>query len=178
MSTMTCSIEEPRAKAWIAKSNPQLKTIRYKYWFENYKASTFRCVICKKDNPVILEFHHLDPKKKKYNISTMINNCMRLSDIQAELKKCVVLCSNCHAEVERNTISQDEMLRKAKREYKKHYRPGENIFEDFPEFMLPTDNLRITIVSKYSDEYLRNYRVRLNLRETEEDTNPRLFQLP
>jgi hypothetical protein len=39
------------------------------------------------DNPVVLEFHHLDPKKKKYSISTMINHCMRLRDIQVELIK-------------------------------------------------------------------------------------------
>ena len=72
------------------------------------------------DNPVVLEFHHLDPKKKKYNISTMNSQCMRLEDIQAELKKCIVACSNCH-----KSKSYEEVLKKAEEEYSDSYRLGE-----------------------------------------------------
>jgi len=40
-----------------------------------------------------LDFHHLDPNTKEFNL-----NCGRRSwsDIEQELKKCVLLCANCH----------------------------------------------------------------------------------
>jgi hypothetical protein len=59
-----------------------------------------RCQICLYNKCVAaLEFHHLDRKNKKFNIShiktTKLNNLLL-----EELDKCVLLCSNCHREVE------------------------------------------------------------------------------
>ena len=43
-------------------------------------------------------FHHLDPKKKDFGIS--MNGITRSWDkTLVELKKCILLCANCHAEV-------------------------------------------------------------------------------
>jgi len=42
-----------------------------------------------------LEFHHLDPSQKDFNIRKSIR---RWDVIVAEAKKCVCLCSNCHEE--------------------------------------------------------------------------------
>jgi transposase len=44
-----------------------------------------------------LEFHHLDPKAKQFQITSHTRSLVRL---RAEASKCVLLCSNCHAEVE------------------------------------------------------------------------------
>ncbi|TMK57815.1 MAG: hypothetical protein E6G51_04655 [Actinobacteria bacterium] len=44
-----------------------------------------------------LEFHHLDPKAKQFQITSHTRSLARL---RAEASKCVLLCSNCHAEVE------------------------------------------------------------------------------
>lgn len=44
-----------------------------------------------------LEFHHLDPKAKRFQITSHTRSLARL---RAEASKCVLLCSNCHAEVE------------------------------------------------------------------------------
>jgi transposase len=44
-----------------------------------------------------LEFHHLDPKSKQFQITSHTRSLARL---RAEASKCVLLCSNCHAEVE------------------------------------------------------------------------------
>lgn len=44
-----------------------------------------------------LEFHHLDPSIKEFGISTNINR--NLDELKAEVDKCILLCSNCHAEV-------------------------------------------------------------------------------
>ena len=43
-----------------------------------------------------LEFHHLDPNKKDFGISTHINRDIK--ELKQEVSKCILLCSNCHAE--------------------------------------------------------------------------------
>lgn len=46
-----------------------------------------------------LEFHHLEKSKKSFNIS-MANGSKSLRLLVAEAKKCVLVCANCHAEIE------------------------------------------------------------------------------
>jgi hypothetical protein len=46
-----------------------------------------------------LEFHHLDPLEKRVGISAN-GLTLSLQALRAEVAKCVLLCSNCHAEVE------------------------------------------------------------------------------
>jgi Helix-turn-helix domain len=46
-----------------------------------------------------LEFHHLDPSTKSFPLSA--HGCTRsIEALRAEAAKCVLLCANCHAEVE------------------------------------------------------------------------------
>jgi hypothetical protein len=57
-----------------------------------------KCVKCGYSrNYAALEFHHLDPSKKEINIS---GNGIKGSwkRLMEELKKCVLICSNCHRE--------------------------------------------------------------------------------
>lgn len=58
------------------------------------------CAICGYDRyPGALHFHHLDPAKKAFAIS--LGGVTRGIDAaREEMKKCILLCSNCHAEVE------------------------------------------------------------------------------
>lgn len=44
-----------------------------------------------------LEFHHLDPSKKEFTLSGMTRSWKR---IKKELDKCILVCSNCHKEIE------------------------------------------------------------------------------
>lgn len=53
------------------------------------------CVHCGQTNVQVLEFDHLDPKTKKYVIGGMMSN-QSLSVIKKEIKKCQILCRNCH----------------------------------------------------------------------------------
>lgn len=46
-----------------------------------------------------LHFHHLDPDKKSFGISEK-GSTHSWDKMVEESKKCVLLCSNCHAEVE------------------------------------------------------------------------------
>lgn len=51
---------------------------------------------------VNLVFHHVDPSKKAFAIST--SSGKSLAAYRAEAKKCVLLCANCHGEVETGQI--------------------------------------------------------------------------
>ena len=52
------------------------------------------CVDCGERNPIVLDFDHL--KDKKYNISRMIHDGHSWASIKKEIKKCEVVCANCH----------------------------------------------------------------------------------
>jgi transposase len=59
-----------------------------------------RCALCGFDqHPAALQFHHLDPSTKSFQIGE--GGLTRgIEKARAEAAKCVLLCSNCHAEVE------------------------------------------------------------------------------
>jgi|ERR1035441_9050 hypothetical protein len=61
-----------------------------------------KCKLCGYDNTACLRafhFHHIDPMTKKFQISRS-NNYRSLKEARVEAAKCILLCSNCHAEVE------------------------------------------------------------------------------
>ena len=45
-----------------------------------------------------LDFHHLDPKEKEYQIGDFFRSRRNKSIVINELNKCVLLCANCHRE--------------------------------------------------------------------------------
>lgn len=58
-----------------------------------------KCIICQYNKYIgALEFHHLNPNKKDFNIA---NQRLTKFDnrIKKELDKCVLVCSNCHREI-------------------------------------------------------------------------------
>lgn len=58
------------------------------------------CVACGYSRCVAaLEFHHLEPAEKKFSLSHR-GVTRSMARARAEAGKCVLLCSNCHAEVE------------------------------------------------------------------------------
>lgn len=59
-----------------------------------------KCALCGYSRCVrALEFHHLDPDTKQYELG--FRGCTRsLASLREEASKCALLCSNCHAEVE------------------------------------------------------------------------------
>lgn len=64
-------------------------------WFIEYRKD-LKCVKCGENHPACLEFHHNDPNKKEYNVSKIVNSTYSIKTILKEIKKCTVLCSNCH----------------------------------------------------------------------------------
>jgi hypothetical protein len=61
------------------------------------------CLICGYDRDMrALEFHHLDPSSKEFSVTSK-GVTLGIAMLRAEAQKCVLLCSNCHAEVESGT---------------------------------------------------------------------------
>ena len=69
-----------------------------------------KCVICSYDKcQRALQFHHLDPKTKKFTISDAFSRkAYSTEEIEAEVKKCILVCANCHAEIHSGIIKPDE----------------------------------------------------------------------
>lgn len=64
------------------------------------------CGRCKNQfPPELYDFHHLDPSTKKFNLGAVRASARSWSSIVEELKKCVMLCANCHRGVETGLYS-------------------------------------------------------------------------
>lgn len=46
-----------------------------------------------------LDFHHMNPSEKSMEIGTMIFRGFSIERIEKEMKKCRVVCKNCHIEI-------------------------------------------------------------------------------
>ncbi len=59
-----------------------------------------RCIVCGyKKYAGALDFHHTNPKNKSFALSVKGLSYSRESILQ-EAKKCVLVCKNCHTEIE------------------------------------------------------------------------------
>ena len=67
-------------------------------WMIKYKKS-ISCVKCGENHPACLQFHHRDPSTKRFTISAGVRACICIDDLIEEIKKCDVLCGNCHAKL-------------------------------------------------------------------------------
>lgn len=66
--------------------------------------STTGCATCREKDHRCLDFHHIDPKTKIRAVSGMAR--YTISFALEEAAKCIVLCANCHWEVEYEKISK------------------------------------------------------------------------
>lgn len=63
-----------------------------------------RCTLCGYDRCLrALSFHHVDPTTKSFGIA-LHGSARALARAREEARKCVLLCSNCHAEVEAGLV--------------------------------------------------------------------------
>lgn len=71
------------------------------------------CQICGYNRcPSVLEFHHLNPAEKEFSLSGPRTSPKKLETIKEELRKCILLCSNCHKEVHAGYASIPETYAK------------------------------------------------------------------
>lgn len=99
---------------------------RVKKWRKNCKARIIEsmggsCVICgyKKCNSA-LALHHLDPSQKDFGFAGIRANPKAWTTIVKELKKCVLLCHNCHYEVHDGITNIPEKCSTFNSEYEKY----------------------------------------------------------
>ena len=100
------------------KINPQTGNVYSQYWTESQRKSHFRtkqkrikryikiiqryktfcgCKTCGfNKHPVALQLNHKDPMQKTGVISDMVRN-VGWAKLKEEIRKCEVLCANCHA---------------------------------------------------------------------------------
>jgi hypothetical protein len=57
------------------------------------------CVCCGCISIPTLDAHHLDPTKKEFSFGKIRANSKSWGKIVDELRKCVLVCSNCHREI-------------------------------------------------------------------------------
>jgi transcription elongation factor Elf1 len=67
------------------------------------------CRRCGENDIVCLEFHHIDPAGKDFDIAQAMTYEWPWETVLAEIRKCVCLCANCHrkAHAERFDVTAD-----------------------------------------------------------------------
>ena len=82
------------------------KRMEAKRFVNSYKLR-YGCSRCGSNgNPAALDFHHIVPSSKLYNVSEMVARGMPLENIWDEMRKCIVLCANCHRIVESENLTK------------------------------------------------------------------------
>lgn len=76
----------------IGKTAEKKKQLREEWY--TFK-STLKCTKCGFSHIAALDFHHTDPTQKDGNIHRFVSNG-QFTKVREEIKKCIVLCANCH----------------------------------------------------------------------------------
>jgi hypothetical protein len=106
-------------RQWYARNKEKAKAVvtankhKYRQRWRDYKAA-LKCVNCGFDQPAALDFHHVI----KAPDNRAVNELLRKDAFKAayeEIKKCVVLCANCH----RVHHADERLVKKQKRKRKK-----------------------------------------------------------
>ena len=83
---------EKNKTAVLAATKASVK--KYKDQWREYKA-TLSCVKCGENHPATFDFHHIDSDTKEASVNKLIKN-RAFKRAMEEVKKCLVLCANCH----------------------------------------------------------------------------------
>lgn len=87
----------------------QVKRWRIKTKKRMIKELGGKCCICGyKKCRDSLTFHHLDPKQKKYSFNKLLSKIRDWNTVASELEKCVLVCTNCHMEINAGLTSVPE----------------------------------------------------------------------
>lgn len=86
------------------------------------------CQICNYSKcPEALEFHHIDPSEKDFSFGKVYASPKSWKKICAELKKCVLLCANCHREVHAGYATLPENFKSFDTKYENYKEKKEDL---------------------------------------------------
>jgi len=92
--------ERSMANKRIRRAYARKVLIRYKL--------KFGCAECGyKEHHAALHFHHL--RDKKYNIAMLLGDGTKFSRVKNEVRKCIILCANCHSIHHHNERSESNL---------------------------------------------------------------------
>ena len=97
-----CYAAKARAKYQNNPTQQEKQRKRRKERKEFINSLKTPCILCHEHDPVVIDFHHVDPSNKIKNV-TDLRNCKN-ETIIAEVSKCVCLCANCHRRVHAGTV--------------------------------------------------------------------------
>lgn len=75
-----------------------LNTSKHRKKLKAIKFLGGECKLCGETDIVTFDFHHINPKQKRYEINRMWTQSW--GSIKREIAKCALLCANCHRKVE------------------------------------------------------------------------------
>lgn len=82
--------ETENKNRYVSRKERRIKLQNLANRYKAYKG----CNKCGIKNPIILDFHHI--KEKSFNVATGIAHDYKRERIKNEIRKCIVLCANCH----------------------------------------------------------------------------------
>jgi hypothetical protein len=77
----------------IKATTKEKRSSQRKEW-RAYKATLY-CTKCGFNHSAALDFHHVDPSTKTDSVNKLVTDGRYKAALE-EVKKCVVLCANCH----------------------------------------------------------------------------------
>lgn len=92
------------------------KSEKVQKWRTKTKQSLIECLGGKcnrcgyKECYAALDFHHLNSKDKSFTIANALARPKNINAILDEVKKCILLCGNCHSELHVNHWRLDEIV--------------------------------------------------------------------
>lgn len=83
-----------KVREW-GKLNKRKQVQERRQFINEYKA-TCSCKKCGENRPYVLDFHHIDPNNKLFDLGNASK--YSITKLKEELEKCITLCRNCHSE--------------------------------------------------------------------------------
>lgn len=109
MSYASAERKREYERQWYRTTGKQKRKDANKRWavrtreiFKQFK-QTLACEKCGENHIACLDFHHKDPKNKKFEVGHLAAR-LSLKRLKEEIEKCIVLCANCHRKVHYNIL--------------------------------------------------------------------------
>ena len=115
MTTKEQLLEESKIKLrvqkleWYHRNKEQVKKRKEnrknknKRFIQDYKKE-HSCEMCGENRWYCLDFHHKNSEEKSHGIADMVAQAYALESILKEIKKCILVCANCHRELHHGAV--------------------------------------------------------------------------